>query len=33
MNSTNIELGIVGEDKVFRLLTPSQIKDYLSEVE
>jgi len=33
MNEHNIELGIIGEDKKFRILTPSQIKDYITEVE
>jgi len=33
MNETNIEIGIVGEDRVFRVLTPAEVKDYLSEVE
>lgn len=33
MTSTNIEVGVVGEDRVFKRLTPSQINDYLEEVE
>ena len=33
MDHTNIELGIVGADKVFKVLTPEEIKDYLGEVE
>lgn len=33
MTHQNIEIGIVGEDRVFRVLTPEQIKDYLDEVE
>lgn len=33
MNSTNIEIGIVDKDMAFRLLKPSEIKDYLAEVE
>ena len=33
MDHTNIELGIVGADKVFKVLTPDEIKDYLGEVE
>jgi len=33
MNEHNIELGIIGEDKKFRILTPSQVKDYITEVE
>eukprot|EP00397_Hematodinium_sp_SG-2012_P060130 GEMP01077913.1.p1 GENE.GEMP01077913.1~~GEMP01077913.1.p1 ORF type:complete len:236 (+),score=53.94 GEMP01077913.1:38-745(+) len=33
MNETNIEIAIVGEDRKFRVLTPAEVKDYLSEVE
>ncbi len=33
MSETNIEVGVVREDKIFRRLTPAQIKDYLEEVE
>lgn len=33
MNEHNIEIGVVGEDRKFRVLTPAEIKDYLSEVE
>ncbi|KAH8582599.1 proteasome subunit alpha2 [Cryptosporidium sp. chipmunk genotype I] len=33
MNEDNIEVGIVGEDKKFTILTPREIKDYLGEVE
>jgi len=33
MNENNIELGIIGQDKKFRILTPSQVKDYITEVE
>ena len=33
MDHTNIEVGIVGADKVFKVLTPEEIKDYLGEVE
>lgn len=33
MDHTNIEVGIVGADKKFKVLTPSEIKDYLGEVE
>lgn len=29
----NIEIGVVGEDKVFRTLTPAEVKDYLTELE
>lgn len=33
MTGENIEVAIVGEDKVFRVLTPSEVADYLQEVE
>merc|ERR1712194_273796 len=33
MDHTNIEVGIVGADKKFKVLTPAEIKDYLGEVE
>jgi len=33
MNETNIELGIIGEDKKFRILTSAQVKDYIGEIE
>jgi len=33
MDHTNIEVGIIGPDKVFKVLTPGEIKDYLGEVE
>jgi len=33
MTENNIELGIIGEDKKFKVLTPSQVKDYITEVE
>jgi len=33
MDHTNIEVGIVGADKTFKVLTPEEIKDYLGEVE
>lgn len=29
----NIEVGIIGEDKTFRVLSPAEVNDYLSEVE
>ncbi len=29
----NIEIGVVGEDRKFRVLTPAEVKDYLYEVE
>ena len=33
MTSKNIEIGIIGQDKVFNVLTPSEVNDYLQEVE
>jgi 20S proteasome subunit alpha 2 len=33
MNENNIEIGIIGDDQKFKTLTPSQIKDYLGELE
>jgi len=33
MTSTNIEIGLIGSDKVFTVLKPSEVKDYLDEVE
>ena len=33
MNHENIEVGIVGADKKFKVLSPAEIKDYLGEVE
>eukprot|EP00918_Siedleckia_nematoides_P076227 GHVU01166661.1.p1 GENE.GHVU01166661.1~~GHVU01166661.1.p1 ORF type:complete len:261 (+),score=32.27 GHVU01166661.1:77-784(+) len=33
MNENNIEIGIVGKDRVFRSLSPLEIRDYLHEVE
>lgn len=32
MNSTNIEVGVVREDKLFQVLTPAQVKEYLDEL-
>lgn len=29
----NVEIGIVGDDRKFRVLTPAEIKDYLAEVD
>jgi len=29
----NIEVGVVGPDRQFRVLTPEQVQDYLQEVE
>lgn len=31
MNEHNIEVGVIGEDKVFRILTPAEVRDYLDE--
>ena len=31
MNEHNIELGVIGEDRVFMVLTPAEVKDYLDE--
>lgn len=31
MTEHNIEVGIIGEDRVFRVLTPEEVKDYLDE--
>lgn len=31
MTEHNIEVGVVGEDRVFRILTPAEVKDYLEE--
>jgi len=33
MNENNIEIGIISEDRKFRVLTPTQVKDYIGEVE
>merc|ERR1712232_792288 len=33
MNETNIEVGVIGADQKFKVLTPNEIKDYLGEVE
>jgi len=33
MDHTNIEVGVIGPDKVFKVLTPAEIQDYLGEVE
>ena len=33
ISGSNIEVAVVGEDQKFRLLTPSEINDYLQEVE
>ncbi len=31
MNEFNIEVAVIGSDKVFRLLSPSEVRDYLDE--
>ena len=31
MTEHTIEVGIVGEDRVFRVLTPAEVKDFLDE--
>lgn len=33
LTGENIEVGIVGEDRKFRVLTPAEVTDYLQEVE
>merc|ERR1712032_936291 len=33
ITAENIEIGIVGEDRKFRVLTPAEVQDYLGEVE
>ena len=33
ISGDNIEVAIVGADKVFRVLTPAEVTDYLEEVE
>eukprot|EP00916_Digyalum_oweni_P015014 GHVL01024518.1.p1 GENE.GHVL01024518.1~~GHVL01024518.1.p1 ORF type:complete len:157 (+),score=29.02 GHVL01024518.1:326-796(+) len=33
MTENNIEIGIVGEDRKFKILSPAEVKDYLHEVE
>lgn len=33
ISEKNIEIGIIGEKKEFRVLTPNEIRDYLAEVE
>merc|ERR1712084_63107 len=33
ITADNIEIGVIGEDRQFRVLTPAQVQDYLSEVE
>ena len=31
MTEHTIEVGVVGEDRVFRVLTPAEVKDFLDE--
>lgn len=31
MTEHNIEVGIIGDDKIFRVLTPAEVRDYLDE--
>ena len=31
MTEFNIEVGVIGEDRVFRILTPAEVRDYLDE--
>lgn len=31
MNEHNIEIGIIGADRKFRILSPSEVRDYLDE--
>ncbi|GER37564.1 proteasome subunit alpha type, partial [Striga asiatica] len=33
ISGKNIEIGVIGNDKIFKILTPSEIEDYLKEVE
>lgn len=33
VNETNIEIGIVGEDRKFRVLSTAEVKDYVNEVQ
>lgn len=33
MTSTNVQLAVVGPDRVFRILTPAEVGDYLAEAE
>jgi 20S proteasome subunit alpha 2 len=33
ISENNIEIGVVNDQKVFRVLTPAEILDYLGEVE
>jgi len=31
MTESNIEVGVIGADRIFRVLTTSEVKDYLDE--
>lgn len=33
MTEHNIEIGVVGKDRKFRVLSPAEVRDYLNEVE
>lgn len=33
VTENNIEIGVIGEDKLFKTLTPAETKDYLTELE
>lgn len=33
MDEHNIEVGVIRSDKVFRVLTPNQVKEYLDELQ
>eukprot|EP00919_Chromeraceae_sp_WS-2016_P028992 GHVR01068798.1.p1 GENE.GHVR01068798.1~~GHVR01068798.1.p1 ORF type:complete len:119 (+),score=18.79 GHVR01068798.1:432-788(+) len=33
MTEENIEIGVIGEDRKFRVLSPAEVKEYLKEVE
>lgn len=33
MDNTNIEVGVIREDKKFHILSPSEIKEYLDELQ
>jgi 20S proteasome subunit alpha 2 len=33
ITAENIEIGVIGEDRKFRVLTPAEVQDYLGEVE
>ncbi len=33
MTSTNVEIGIIGPDRKFRVLTAAEVADYLAEAE